>query len=147
MSIARRFFVAAIVLACGVGYWVANPSWGQDAKAAKPKPGADDVQLRTFMRQKLEACHQILEGIATDNGPLVKSGADTLTELSNAEKWRVSNDVMYRQFSDEFQRTAKKLSAAADKGNFDDVTLKWIDATLKCVECHKFVRGMRIAQK
>ena len=144
-----------VMLRCGVGLaaiilgaagWLSaggasQRAAGQDAAAKR------DVELRAFMRKKLEACSEILEGITTEDAALVKSGATTLTTMSGAEKWRVSNDVMYKQFSEEFQRTATKLAAAADKGNFDDVTLKWIDATLTCVECHKFVRGMRLADR
>lgn len=134
------FASAAIV--CGLGLWLAVPNWAQEK--AKPNP---DLKLKAFMRQKLAACGEILEGVTTENAALIQSGAATLTELSKAEEWRVSNDVMYRQFSEEFQRNAKKLAEAAEKGNFDDVTLKWIDTTLSCVECHKFVRGIRIADK
>lgn len=123
--------------ACWFGTTVVN---GQDA-------GRKDASVQKFMRQKLEACSQILEGITTEDAALVKAGANTLAAMSAAEKWRVSNDVMYKQFSEDFQRTANKLTAAAEKGNFDDVTLKWIDATLSCVECHKFVRGMRLADR
>ncbi len=147
MRIQRFTAITLLVACCGLGYAIGTPGWGQDAKPARPKPGTKEAQLKIFMRQKLEACHQILEGIATENGELIKSGADTLTELSAAEEWRVSNDVLYRQFSMEFQQTAKKLSEAAAKENFDEVTLKWISATLSCVDCHKFVRGMRIANQ
>lgn len=135
-----RLIIAAGIIGAG---WLAGSTTvvsvsGQDAAKA-------DQGVRTFMRKKLEACSQILEGITTEDAALVKAGADTLATMSAAEKWRVSNDVLYKQFSEEFQRTARKLAASADKGNFDDVTLKWIDATLSCVECHKFVRGMRLA--
>lgn len=136
----RQLVLASVMIASGLGLWWAAPNWAQD----KPKANAD-LQLKAFMRQKLAACSEILEGVTTENSALVKSGAATLTELSKAEQWRVSNDVMYRQYSEEFQRNAKKLADAAEKGNFDDVTLKWIDATLSCVECHKFVRGIRLA--
>ena len=56
------------------------------------------------------------------------------------------NNVMYRQFSGEFQRSAKSLLEAAEKGNYDAAALKWIDTTMKCIECHKYVRNMLIAE-
>jgi cytochrome c556 len=137
----RRWRVlTAVVLGLGAGWCGAAAVSGQDA-------AKKDAGVQKFMRQKLDACSQILEGITTEDAALVKAGANTLATMSAAEKWRVSNDVMYKQFSEEFQRTANKLTAAADKGNFDDMTLKWIDATLSCVECHKFVRGMRLADR
>ena len=137
--------LVAVLAVCAIGGWAGLQGWSQEAQTVATKVQPGEVQLRNFMRQKLEACHQILEVIATDNMALVKSGAETLNKLSGAEEWRVSNDAMYRQFSAEFQQTARQLSAAAEKENFDEVTLKWISATLNCVDCHKFVRGMRIA--
>uniref|UniRef100_A0A7C2P3Y0 Cytochrome C n=1 Tax=Schlesneria paludicola TaxID=360056 RepID=A0A7C2P3Y0_9PLAN len=141
----RRLPLFAFVSILAVGLLSAGWFAQAAAQARAQEKAAKDADLRAFMRKKLDACSQILEGLTTENGPLAKAGADALTELSSAEKWRVSNDVVYKQFSEEFQRTAKKLADSAEKGNFDDVTLKWIDATLSCIECHKFVRGMRIA--
>lgn len=123
------------------GLWFTNSGLSQDKK-----PATKDEELRTFMRKKLDACNQVLEGLVTEDGPMIAAGAKALNELSHAEKWRVSNDVIYRQFSEEFTRTTKKLQTAAEKENYDDVALKWIDTTLSCVECHKWVRGMRIAK-
>jgi hypothetical protein len=98
-----------------------------------------DLELSTFMRKKLEASNQILEGLTVEDAELI------LLELSSAERFQVQHDVMYRQFSGEFQRTAKGLLEAAEKKNFDAAALKWMDTTMKCLECHKFVRGTRIA--
>ena len=122
-------------------------------KAAAPKAGLKkstleakpNLELTNFMRQKLEASGWILEGLTSEDSKLVIKGARALTEMSNAEKWQVQNDVMYRQFSGEFQRSVQSLLEAAEKENFDAAALKWIDTTLKCLECHKFVRGMRLA--
>ena len=104
-----------------------------------------DLDQSKFMRKKLEASSQILEGLATENSALITQGARVLAEMSDAEHWKVQNDVMYRQFSAEFQRTATGLRDAAETNNFDAAALKWIDTTMKCIECHKFVRGARIA--
>ncbi|MBI1348276.1 hypothetical protein GC163_18535 [bacterium] len=144
MSRTRLFAMVSLTLLAGVSLWFTSSNWAQEKAPEKAKVQAD-LPLKAFMRQKLAASSEILEGITTENSALVKSGAETLTELSHTEKWRVSNDVIYKQFSEEFQRNAKKLADAAEKGNYDDVTLKWIDVTLSCVECHKFVRGLRLA--
>ncbi|MCA9081722.1 MAG: hypothetical protein KDA58_14265, partial [Planctomycetaceae bacterium] len=57
------------------------------------------------------------------------------------------NDVMYRQFSSEFQRITEQLAASAEKGNFDQAALKWMDVTMSCIECHRFVRGVMVARE
>ena len=124
-----------------------GPATSQD-KAQKKAPDAKrDLEQTTFMRKKLEASGQILEGLTSEDAQLIIKGAKALVEMSAAEKWQVQNNVMYRQFSAEFQRSAKGLLEAAEKENYDAAALKWIDTTMKCMECHKFVRGTRLAER
>lgn len=124
---------------------VPDPATSQD-KVKKEVPDAKlDLETSKFMRRKLEASGQILEGLTVEDADLIVKGAKILMEISAAERFQVQHDVIYRQFSGEFQRTAKGLLEAAEKKNYDAVALKWMDTTMKCLECHKFVRGMRVA--
>ncbi len=137
--------LAGIVVASGWFMAEGNRAFSDD-KPKKDVPDAKrDLEQTTFMRKKLEASGQILEGLTTENSELIVKGAKILVELSSAERFQVQHDVMYRQFSGEFQRTAKGLLDAGEKKNFDLAALKWMDSTMKCLECHKFVRGARIA--
>ena len=116
-------------------------------KPKNPAPDAKlDLEQSKFMRRKLEASGQILEGLTVENADLIVKGAKILVEISAAERFQVQHDVIYRQFSGEFQRTAKGMLEAAEKKNYDLVALKWMDTTMKCLECHKFVRGTRVAE-
>jgi hypothetical protein len=117
----------------------------QDNPPKKPPEAKRQVELSVFMRKKLDASSEILEGLTTEDAKLIAKGAKALIEMSGAENWHVRTDVMYRQFSGDFQRSAKSLLEAAEKGNYDAAALKWIDTTMKCMECHKFVRGTRLA--
>lgn len=114
-------------------------------KDAKTESGREDLPLKDYMRKKLAASNQILEGLCTDDNEMVLEGARTLNEMSKSERWRVNNDAMYRQFSSEFREITQQLIAAAEKNNEDRVALKWMDATMSCIDCHNFVRGIRIA--
>ena len=119
---------------------------GVQARAvAQAQPKDKDRDLQTFMRMKLTASEQILEGLCQDDMALVIKGARQLHDMSDAERWRVSNDIVYKQFSDEFRQTTSDLMKAAEEKNPDRVLIKWIDATVSCMDCHRFVRGMRIA--
>lgn len=127
------------------------PSTADDGSADKPDQSAGteespglDIELRTFMRVKLQLSSQILEGLCTGDLDLVEKGARSMSELSRAERWRVSNDPLYRQFSGEFREITQQLVQAAEEGNMDRATLKWMDATMSCMDCHRFVRGMHI---
>ncbi len=132
--------IASACAVLGSGSATSQDQPQQKAPEAKP-----NLEQTTFMRKKLEASGEILEGLTVEDSKLIIKGARALVEMSHAEKWKVRNDVMYRQFSGEFQRSAQSLLEAAEKENYDAAALKWIDTTMKCLECHKFVRGVRLA--
>jgi hypothetical protein len=64
--------------------------------------------------------------------------------MSTAEKWRVSNDVLYRQYSVEFADKAAKLLEKANAQNLDGATLAWVECTMSCVRCHSHARAIKI---
>jgi cytochrome c556 len=103
----------------------------------------DDQSLSAFMRKKLDASAEILEGLAIEDAELLKSGSEKLLQMSKAEKWNVLADDDYRDFNREFRAAVKELQDAAAVKNFDRALLQWIDATKGCVDCHKYVRKQR----
>jgi hypothetical protein len=122
-----------------LGGWIAADD---DDDAPNDREAA--IELSEFMRRKLEASSQILEGLCTEDSALITQGTRTLQEMGAAEKWRVSTDPMYRQFSGDFEEIVQELNAAAEEDNYDRVALKWMDATMCCIDCHRFTRNMLI---
>ncbi len=142
-------FTVLFILNCTTSQSQEKPS--SDRQESKPddvkaEPAEDEQEkdLHHFMIAKLKASIDILEGLTTENYPLIKHGATKLNQMSTAEKWRYSNDTIYRQFSSEFQRTTQDLIEAANEKNLDKSALKWMDVTVKCIECHRHVRAMLI---
>lgn len=109
------------------------------------EPLSPKGSVKPFMRMKLEASNKVLEGLTTEDFRLVREGASTLHKMSSAEKWRVSNDVLYRQYSAEFNREAERLLERANERNLDGATLAWMECTMSCVRCHKYARAIKIA--
>ena len=137
--------ICGVLIIAAISVMSVEMAKSQDNPKEKAPAAKRDLKVTTFMRQKLEASGEILEGLTTENADLIINGSKRLVEMSSAEKWQVQNDIMYRQFSGEFQRSATSLLEAAEKRNYDAAALKWIDVTMKCVDCHKFVRGTRLA--
>jgi hypothetical protein len=115
-----------------------------NAQAAPPKA---EESMRTFMRAKLGASTKVLEGLALEDLDLVREGAIELNRISSAEKWRRHDDMLYRQFSAEFRQTTSDLIDAAKGNMFDRAALKWMDATMNCIECHRYVRNKLVTKK
>jgi len=136
MRLRGRWIVAIVVLPVfASGVWLA-------CRADEPPEAARGV--RPFMRMKLEASSKILEGLTTENFRMIQEGAKTLHTMSAAEKWRVSNDVLYRQYSREFNQEAERLVDQANARNLDGATLTWVECTMSCVRCHKHARAIKI---
>jgi hypothetical protein len=113
----------------------------RQTQARAPQTEKTEESMQSFMRAKLGASTKILEGLALENLDLVKEGANELNRISSAEKWRRHDDVLYRQFSAEFRQTTSDLIDAAKGNLFDRAALKWIDATMSCIDCHRYVRN------
>ena len=141
--------LALVLLAVvGMRQGVANPRQ-QDNQQTNASPASTTLELsplKGFMRLKLQASNHILEGLVTDDMKKVTTGALMLQEMSVAEKWRVSNDMLYRQHSREFRDSVNVLQEKADKNSLDGVTLAWMDVTHNCIQCHQWVRNELIAE-
>jgi len=111
---------------------------------AQPKPNGGN--LRDFMQVKLKHSQDILSGLVTDDLDKVAKGAQELSLLSQAGSWQVFQTEDYLLHSREFRRSADALRDAALKKNTDAAALAYVDTTLKCVNCHKYVRGVRMAE-
>jgi hypothetical protein len=119
----------------------------KSAQASRDAKGPKKPLLAKFMRQKLTASSEVLEGLCTEDFALIEKGAKSLRAMSDAEKWRVSNDAMYRQHSAEFRSGVDKLLKAAKDKKIDSAALAWTKTTLNCIECHRWVKAMLITDK
>jgi cytochrome c556 len=132
----KRLIVACagVVVAVALVCVLATSGHGQQA------PGPRD-----FMRLKLDHSQKTLEGLALEDYDKMAKHSQELSLLSLAASWQVLQTPEYAQQSLEFRRAADALTAAAKKKNLDGAALAYVDVTMKCVNCHKYVRGVRMA--
>ncbi len=129
----RRTICLALVLIAGLIF-------------ALPGDTAPPNQVSDFMRLKLDHSQKVLEGIVLENFPLIEKQAQDLSLLSQAATWQVLQTPEYLQHSGEFRRAANALGEAARKKNIDGAALAYMEMTFKCVNCHKYVRDVRMAR-
>jgi hypothetical protein len=92
------------------------------------------------MRAKLAHSQNILEGLAMEDFDAIARGAQELSLASQAASWQVLQTPEYARQSVEFRRACESLKRAAKDGNLDGSALAWMEVTMKCVQCHKYVR-------
>lgn len=114
--------------------------------AAPPQtdtPAVEPDKVGVFMRAKLGHAQKVLEGLTVEDYDLIEKGAHDLALASQASSWQVLQTEDYARHSDDFRRSCNSLRAAAKARNLDGAALAWMEVTMKCIQCHKYVRDTR----
>lgn len=130
--------VVAITLCLGL-LFVGRAQTDEPKRIAPNKSAA-------FMRLKLDHSQKVLEGLTLEDFELVAKHAQQIALLTEDETWKVFQTLEYRHHSAEFQRIANELTKQAQKKNLDGAALAYVQMTMSCVNCHKYVRGVRMAR-
>lgn len=126
--------VAIAVLGIAVFSWLVPGGMGQQRN-----------ELKDFMQVKLRHSQKVLEGLVLEDFPAIAKGSQELSLLSLAATWQVFETPEYVEYSRKFRNAADALTDAARKKNLERATLAFNQMTTRCVECHKYVRGVRMA--
>lgn len=136
--------VAAVAVAfCGASLADDKPK-PKDKEKVKEKEETDPKKM-TVMKRKLYYSHIALEGLAVNDFTKVATGADGLTDCIKDVTWKINQTEKYLLYSNEFLRRAESLKKAAKDKNTDAAALAYVDLTLTCVKCHKYLREDRIS--
>lgn len=134
--------LSILLLLAGFIGWVGGRSF-----AAQPKQQEDKkTPTQMFMRAKLESAQQVLEGLAVEDFQLIKKGADRMQAMSKATEWHLIEGPIYAHHSAEFRRCCEDLAKRADQKNIDAAAMSYMQLTMACVSCHRYVRSTRVVQ-
>ncbi len=130
----RKVTFALVILALLLGIPTLSGHGGEPKKEGK---------LGDLMHKKLVASQGVLEGIAVNDFKKIAAEADELIEVSKQAEWRILKTPKYELYSNDFRRTAENLGQSAKDKNIDAAALNYVELTLTCVKCHKYVRETR----
>jgi len=111
------------------------------------EPSKEAADVKELMQQKLKHSQKVLEGVATGNFDEIAKHADELIILSKEAEWKVVKTPRYEMYSNDFRRNAEALAQNAKEKNLDGAALAYVDLTLNCVKCHKYVREVRMTRR
>ena len=132
----KRFILFLAVAAIAACSWLIASGF-----ADQPKPN----DVGALMKLKLKHSQSILAGVAVEDFDLIAKNSQQLALLAQDANWRVFQTPEYRHHSADFQRIADNLTKAAKDRNGDAAALAYVQLTMSCVNCHKYVRGVRMA--
>ncbi len=131
----KRIALAVLGLALLVSPWAGSSRTAAQDKVAK------------LMDKKLKHSQQLLTGLALNDFKKIERNADELIEISRQAEWRAFKTPQYEVYSNDFRRVAAEMVENARKKNLDGAALNYVDMTLTCVKCHKYVREVRMVRR
>jgi hypothetical protein len=102
-------------------------------------------QLPQVMRLKLDYAQAVLSALVTEDYPALERSATELGALTKSASWGVLRTPEYRRLSADFLRETDNLAASARAGDLAAATFDYASMTLRCVQCHRHVKGTRAA--
>ena len=105
-----------------------------------------DKRAKSVMHRKLTHAERVLEGLANNDFDKITRNAETLLNLTKEAEWMVLKTPGYEVHSNEFRRKVEDVVARAKEKNLDGAALGYVEMTLSCVRCHKYVRGVRMTR-
>lgn len=103
-------------------------------------------ELTTVMREKLVHTQRILEAVVTSDWASLETHSSALEQLTNDPRWMVLKYPEYATHSTAFVRAVQELHKAALRRDPDEAPKAYINVTLQCVGCHRYLARARIAE-
>jgi hypothetical protein len=107
----------------------------------------DRDKVASLMRKKLEHSQKVLEGVTTADYKMIATHAEELIAISKETEWKVLKTPKYELYSNDFRGKAEELIKNAEAKNLDAAALSYVDLTLSCVKCHKYMREERMSRR
>jgi hypothetical protein len=108
---------------------------------------AQTAATRRVMRDKLTHAQKIMEAIMTSDFALLDRESAALVRATELPAWSILTSPEYLRQSAAFVRANQDLRDAAKARDLDAAALDYMALTLTCFQCHKHIKGMRIAVK
>ena len=138
----RYLLVTLFASAISFAAWLSfspqiSRGYGQETSAAK----TPITPLKPFMQRKLDHAKGVLEGLAMEDFELIAREAQALSLLSLESNWNVLTTEEYIQQSSDFRRAVNVITEAAREKDVHRAALGYVNLTVRCVECHSYLRN------
>ena len=135
----RAILLTTLVVLVAV-YLTSVRSHQTSAQQTGVDTGEIKVEVQPSMRAKLDAAKRILEGLTLEDHEMVGKAARQMKLYSLEAGWNVIQTKRYQFESEEFRRNCDSVAEAAAKKDTGRVAIGYIAMTVRCVECHDYMR-------
>ena len=104
------------------------------------------VRTGSMMREKLVHAQQVLEALATSNYDSLDRESSALARIAESPRWAELKTRELRPSTDGFLKAVADLAAASKRRDLDAAAASYSTLVASCYQCHKQLKGMRIAK-
>lgn len=99
--------------------------------------------VESLMKAKAGYAHRLLDAVVLGELETVRDQAFRLKAVAETADWNVMDTPEYVRESEAFIRATDRLLQSAGSKNPEAVALAYVEVTLSCVHCHRYVSAQR----
>lgn len=103
---------------------------------AEDRPNSARTKI---MERKLQFSKEILAAVTVEDFSSMATNADGLLELAKTQ-WIEDETPEYRSQLKDFWIAVEGFKTAAEEKNGDGAALAYVQMTLSCIKCHKYLK-------
>ena len=99
------------------------------------------------MKEKLAHAQGVLEALTTSNYSALQHHSAELSRATKLPGWDALRSPEYRRYSESFLRATEDLTKAANDRDLDGAVVHYLSMTMTCYQCHRYMKGARVAHR
>lgn len=131
--IKKAVLFSLVLVVCGSAAIWSSSGHGQVPATKDP--------IKPIMQRKLDYAKALLEALAKEELDKVSRNAQALSLLSLESAWNTIVTEEYLKQSNAFRNSLNSMREASKEGNVDRAALGYVDMTIRCIDCHKYLRS------
>lgn len=100
-----------------------------------------DATTKTLMKAKTAYAHRLLDAVVLEDFDVIQDQAFRLKAVAETADWYTAESSQFVRETESFIRAADRLFQAAQENNGDAAALAYMDLTLSCVHCHRYLKN------
>jgi hypothetical protein len=120
-----------------------NPALALSLLALLALQTARQGPVESLMKAKAGYAHRLLDAVVLGELETARDQAFRLKAVAETADWNVMDTPEYVRESEAFIRATDRLLQSAGSKNPEAVALAYVEVTLSCVHCHRYVSAQR----
>jgi cytochrome c556 len=120
-----------------------NPAFALSLLVLAGVQTAKQSPVEALMKAKAGYAHRLLDAVVLGELDTIRDQAFRLKAVAETADWNVMSTPEYARETEAFVLAADRLLQSAASKNPEAAALAYVEVTLSCVRCHRYVRTHR----